>query len=94
MAVQDGFTDDTIEMWIRDSLVDRRSGVTTRQQIGLATSFQLDPGPLPAELEIVVPSRDLRSTVRLDFGGPRHLGISILQGRLAIRLQQEPFGYV
>jgi len=83
-----------VEVWACGRLADRRSGVTTRQQIGLATSFDLPIEPLPTELEIAVPSRDLRSTLRLEAGGPRQLGVSILDDRLTVRLQHEPFGYV
>jgi hypothetical protein len=92
--LQDGFADDVVEVWTEGRLAYRRTDVTTRHQIGLATSFELPVAHLPVELEVVVTSRGLRRAVRLDAGSPMHLGVSILDGRLAIRRQHEPFGYV
>ncbi len=74
--LQDGFADDVVEVRTEGRLAHRRTDVTTRHQIGLATSFEFPVAHLPVELEVVVTSRGLRRTVRLDAGGPMHLGVS------------------
>jgi hypothetical protein len=65
-------------------------GVTTRRQLGLALSSEIDVPPGTFEFEIRIPTRKLSKTISVDTP---NLGISIRNGEIEIITSGKRFGY-
>jgi hypothetical protein len=96
VALQEGFQNDTVTVQLAGREVYRKSGVSTRMQIGLADKFDLDVTPGPAELHVEVPSRNAARSVPLTVpaDGELFVGISLShQGAVTSQVSDEPFRY-
>jgi hypothetical protein len=93
--LQDGFKDDTVVISVEGRELLRDEAVNTRFQIGRAKSVTLQVPEGRTELIVEVPSRNLRGTATVDTTKPVFVGISLTtQGKLEIRVQEQPFGYL
>jgi hypothetical protein len=93
--LQDGFKDDTVVIRAAGRELLRDQAVSTRFQIGKAKSATLALPEGELALEIDVPTQNQSATVRLDTTRPTFVGISLTtEGRIEIRVQEQPFGYM
>jgi len=89
--LQDGFADDLVVVRVNGTEAFRKEGVRTSLLRGYADSFQTQIAGGPANVEVIVPSRNLSKniTVRKPY-----LGISILEDDVDYIERGEPFGYL
>jgi hypothetical protein len=93
--LQDGFKDDTVVIRAAGRELLRDQAVNTRFQIGKAKSATLALPEGEVALEVEVPTRNQKTTVPIDTTRPTFVGISLTtEGRLEIRVQEQPFGYM
>jgi hypothetical protein len=65
--------------------------VTTRHQIGLATSVELAvPDGMPLAVTIAVPERGLVAETMVDPGVTPHLRVNVTNGSLVVRPEADP----
>ena len=91
--LQDGFADDTVFVCVNGKEMYRKSDVTTRTQLGLADSVELDVDGDRAELLVGVPARHLNGGMLVDLTRTRNVGVGLEAGQLRFRLPSEPDGY-
>ena len=92
--LQDGFTNDTVEIWLNDQCVARYEGITTDLRISLAQSHELELPPGDYHAEIRLPVRAMSASVDLPLHKDLYLGVSISGDRIMLRLQAENFVYM
>ena len=93
--LQDGFKNDTVVIRADGRELRRDEAVSTRFQIGKAKSATLALPEGDVTLEVEVPTRNQRATVPIDTSKPTFVGISLTtEGRLEVRVQEQPFGYM
>jgi hypothetical protein len=93
--LQDGFKNDTVVIRADGRELRREEAVSTRFQIGKAKSATLALPEGDVTLEVEVPTRNQRATVPIDTSKPTFVGISLTtEGRLEVRVQEQPFGYM
>lgn len=94
IAFQEGFDGDTIIVRIDGKEMFRNDNVTTRRQIGYASSFETNSHTGPVTIDILLPNKSLWETVQFQVTAATFVGISIDQGKITYRLSDQPFGYV
>lgn len=82
IALQDGFDADAVVVSVDGTEVFRKDGVTTRRQIGLADTFEVDVPEQPAQLEVAVPSRGVSEAVPFDVREQPVVTLSLREGRI------------
>lgn len=93
--LQEGFHDDRVVVRSGGAELASADDVTTRVQLGLARSLEVTLPAGARDVEIEVPTRDLRTAVQVDPGTRAYLGVSITRdGRIETRLSTTPFGYL
>jgi hypothetical protein len=93
--LQDGFMDDTVVISAQGQQLLREEGVTTRFQIGKARSLEVAMPEGEVTLEVEVPTKNESTTVPIDTSKPVFVGVSLTtEGRLEVRVQERPFGYM
>jgi hypothetical protein len=94
--LQEGFTDDAVEIRINGVEHFSRSGVKTRMQIGLATSLEgIEVPQGTTHIEVTLPQKHLSKTITVPVIGPTYMAVSISRaGQIEYQLSSEPFGYV
>ncbi len=89
IALEDGFDGDTVVLLVDDEEVFRKDGVTTRTQLSLAESLELDVRPGPLRLRIDVPSQGVDQTLEIDAGRHPFVGLSLREGVVQTRLPEQ-----
>jgi hypothetical protein len=90
--LQEGFEEDSVEVWLGGECRWRGDSVTTNLVISLAASVPLDVEPGEHELRVTVPSRRLDTTLRVDVVGDVSLAANVEEGRLRLeRLRERPY---
>jgi len=92
--LQDGFTNDTVEIWLNDQRVARYEGITTDLRISLAQSHELELPQGDYHAEIRLPVRAMSASIDLPLDQDLYLGVSISGDRIMLRLQAENFVYM
>jgi hypothetical protein len=93
IALQEGFDRDQVEIAVDGVRVFQASDVSTRQQIGLAASVDVEVAS-DASLEIAVPSRGKRITRRVDPAAGPYVAVSLDEaGAPVVTPSSEPFRY-
>jgi len=87
---QDGFNKDHVELYINGRKRIEAEGVTSRRQLGLALSSELEVPAGTLEVEIRIPTKNLSKTFSVDTP---NLGISIRNGEIEIITSGKRFGY-
>ena len=87
---QDGFNKDHVELYVNGRKRIEAEGVTSRRQLGLALSTELEVPDGTVEVEIRVPTQNLSKTLSVDTP---NLGISIRNGEIEIITSGKRFGY-
>jgi YbbR domain-containing protein len=88
--LQDGFDKDHVEVYVNGRKRIEAEGVTSRRQLGLALSTEIEVPAGPLEIEIRIPTRKLSKTFSVDTP---NLGISIRNGEIEIITSGKRFGY-
>lgn len=85
IALEDGFHGDTVVISAEDGGTYRADDLTTRTQISLAASTELE---VPDDaLEVEVPTLGIRE--RVELGGRRNVTLSIRDGRLQVGFPEQ-----
>jgi hypothetical protein len=94
VALQEGFADDCVVLRVNDREVARREGVSTKNQIGLAATVDVDVASGPVELDVEVVTQHVAGRQKVDALATPYVGVSILGGALTLQPQGEPFRYL
>jgi hypothetical protein len=96
VALQEGFAHDEVAVSIDGAQLYHEDDISTRQQFGLAQSFDAQVTAGTHALEIRLPRRSvLRRVQSLTVSRDTWLGISLRSdGRFDIRVSATPFGYL
>lgn len=91
--LQEGFTNDVIQVTVngRESL--HQEGVTTKGMLGLATSSEIEVPEGTVNIEIKVSTKSLAKTISLETSEFPYLGVSIDDGEIEHIVSRRPFGY-
>ena len=87
---QDGFNKDHVELYINGRKRIEAEGVTSKRQLGLALSTELEVPEGTLEVDIRIPTQNLSKTFSVDTP---NLGISIRNGDIEIITSGKRFGY-
>jgi hypothetical protein len=95
VALQDGFAHDPVHIRIGTHEVYQSADLSTRQQIGLADSFDTTVERGDVTLDIALPARPHpHQQVTLHVATDVFVGVSLdLHGTLRHRVSSTPFGY-
>ena len=91
--LQEGFTDDDVEIYVNAAKVLEKEGVTTKRMLGLASSAEIDVPDGAFVIEVKVPTKNLSKTFSVESSDIPNLGISIHNGELKIITSKKRFGY-
>lgn len=89
--LQDGFTDDLVVVRVNGTEAFRKEGVRTSLLLGYADSFHTQITGGPANVEVIVPSRNVSKKISVR---KPYLGVSILEGEIDFIERGEPFGHL
>jgi hypothetical protein len=94
IALQEGFTKDTVLIRCDGQEIYRKAGVSTRTQTGYADSVELDMHANSLKVTIELPQKQLSKTIDIAISAPTYLGLSVTAGQITHRISREPFGYL
>ena len=95
IALQEGFSGDAVEISVDGAVVFPQQTVTTRLQIGLAKSHDVEVPSESATVTIRLPARGLVREVPVDLRQASYLQINLSrQGEIETRLSNEPPRYM
>jgi hypothetical protein len=94
IALQDGFTGDTVVINVNSKLVFEKKNVRTRTQIGLADSFETEVEEGSVSIEVKIPEKGLSEKYDLQFTTATYVGVSIDDHQIKFKISQQPFGYL
>ena len=97
--IQEGFNEDTVVVRVKGNEVFRKDHVTTSLLAGPTASLieYVEEGFI--EVEVIVPTRDLRETTKFVMKTNTYLGVSLIEsdvscGKIRFIISNEPFGYL
>jgi hypothetical protein len=93
VALQDGFAEDEVVVLAGEREVYRNVAVTTRTQVGLADTFEIETDSPSTMLRVSLPGRRLAVARNVVTSGDRHVGVSVVDGRVEIKESAERFRY-
>lgn len=93
VALQEGFADDTVALYLDGQEVFRKEHLTTHPFLGVADSIALQVEDRTALLEITVESRGLSKSMPLEITRDTYIGVSLVEGDLDTFVSKEAFGY-
>jgi hypothetical protein len=91
--LQDGFYSDTVRIEINGLLIDDKDDVTTALLTGLAASIETEVAAGEVSLAVIVPTRDISSSIELEITADTFIGVSLAYGALQFIVSDTPFGY-
>jgi hypothetical protein len=93
VALEEGFLNDRVRVRVGDREVADLAGVSTRVQIGLARTLEVELGAGEQMLTVDLPDKQLTASVSL--AAAAYVGVSVGNGgdTLAIRSGEAPPGY-
>lgn len=94
VALQEGFSNDTVEIRVNGAEVFRKSGVSTRLQIGFAGSVETEVAAGTVDLNVSMPQKSLSNSVVIPFSDATYVGVSVEAQGIVFSVSMEPFGYV
>ncbi len=92
--LQEGFSDDTVVVSVNGGEILRKSGVSTRLQIGFAASAEAEVAGDAAELSVTLPQKALSKSAMIPLSGPTYVGVSVRGEGIVFGVSPEPFGYL
>ena len=95
ISLQEGFANDAVEISVDGAVVFPRQNVTTRLQIGLAKTHEVEIRSESATVTIRLPERGLTREVPIDLRQGTYLQINLSrQGTIETRLSSDPPRYM
>ena len=95
IALQVGFSDDTVRIVIDGRAVFSKAGVTTPDHVGLADSVDLTLPTGSRKIVVEIPTRRTSETIPLTLTAPTYLGILLSkEGRISSQISPRPFAYM
>ena len=91
--LQEGFSDDVVEIYVNGTKVLEKEGVTTKRMLGLALSSEIEVPDGALDIEVRVPTKNLAKTFSVASSDTSNLGISIQNGELKSITSKKRFGY-
>lgn len=94
VAFQEGFAGQSVALRVDGAEAYRKAGVTTRVQIGLADTVEVDVEPGTVQLEVSVGDRPTAAHA-VTVNGPTYVAVSLDDaGKPTFQTSKQPFGYV
>ena len=93
LDLQEGFTNDVVEIYVNGAKVREWEAVTTKRMLGLAASAEIDVPGGALDIEVKVPTKNLAKTFSVESSDTPNLGISIQNGELKSITSRKRFGY-
>ncbi len=95
LALREGFLDDHVRILAGEREVAAFDHLSTRVQIGLAETLDLDLAPGEDRLIVLLPDKDMRAEIALDQSAGRYIGVSITRDgkNIEARVSKTPRGY-
>jgi hypothetical protein len=95
IALHDGFFNDHVLIEVNGREVYRKTGVSTRQQIGYADSVETDVQGPQVKIVVALPEKNLSQTIHRTVTRPTYLGLSVTSDRrIDNKISADPFGYL
>lgn len=95
IALQEGFTHDDVRIDVDGAQVYSRQDVSTRQQLGLADSFDTQVDVNEVTVRIALATRHTQEEFVVPLNEANYLGISVdRHGGIQRRISATPFGYL
>src|SRR5262245_5674692 len=96
IALQAGFSNDTVSICVDDQEVFNRTGITDTNHSGAAATLELNLPPGFRRVKVSVPTRQTSAQISLDLGDhPLYLGILLTpDGEITHQIAHEPFRYL
>ena len=91
--LQEGFSNDAVEVYVNGAKVLDKEGVTTKRMLGLALSSEIDVPDGAVAIEVKVPTKNLAKTFAVESSDTANLGVSIHNGELKGITSKKRFGY-
>lgn len=91
--LQDGFSNDTVDIRIDGAERYHQTGITTDYTVGLADSVEIEVPSDPINITISVPSKQLVDTITLQVSTKIYLGVSIDENSIKHQISNEMFVY-
>lgn len=93
--LQEGFKNDKVIISSDDKKIYEAEDVSTRTQIGLATSFELEFSKENPLVKIEIPNRGITGEKKIDLSKGSNVGISIGENeQLEWKISEQPFMYM
>lgn len=93
--LQEGFTGETVVIAIDGQAVERRPGVKTRLQTGLAESLNVQVPMGSLQVSVSVPEKGADATIAVDASTTPWLGVSLdAEGGIRLQPSATMFGYL
>jgi hypothetical protein len=94
IAFEEGFSNDTLVIYINNNEVFSKSNVTTHPVLGYAGSAEIKTLPGPTNIKVVLPEKYITETIEIELQESVNIGISLHNGALNHRIIDEPLGYL
>ena len=96
IALQAGFVDDTISIYVDGQAVFNQSDVTNRNHFGPAATVDLDVPRGRRQVTVSVPTRRASSIIPVDVGeDPLYIGVLLTPSdEVTYQIASEPFQYL
>lgn len=92
--LQDGFSNDTVIVQVNGRVVYQKSGVSTNYALSLADSAQVEIPPGIVQLDISMPSRQMRMSAQLSMLAATNLWINVLGNNIHYEISDKPAYYM
>jgi hypothetical protein len=95
VALQVGFSNDTVKIEIDSKEVYSKTGVTTPRDVGRADSFDVKLSEGTHDVFVAIPTRRSSETIRINLVSPIFLGILLSpDGKITHQISSRPFAYM
>ena len=92
--LQEGFFEDAVVIEVNGDEVFHKDQVSTRFQIGLADTIELEVDTDSAVVAVKLPRKNSVDQVQVPLTAPAYVGVSVADGSIDFKHASEPFGYV
>ena len=94
VALQEGFSDDTVMIQLNDEPIFERSDVKTDVRIGRADAIDVQLREGRNRLRVTLPERNISGSVIVQSQTAIYVGVSVDQASVEFTVSDEPFGYM
>jgi hypothetical protein len=95
VALQEGFANDRVSVWLNGAQVAQRTNVTTRNQIGFADAVDLEVPSGQQHVEVRLETRPNAESASIRVEGDAYVGVNVdRDGRVVVEQSDQPFRYM